>query len=396
MFINELTVTNLLSFSSEKVRMSSLNIFIGHNGSGKSNLIEALGLLQSSPRGIAGPIRDGGGVADWIWKGAASNAKATIEVVVNRHNSSWTRSDKIDLRYQLSFAAVNRRFEIVDERVENAEPIPGKQEPRFYFFYKNGYPYINAGDPDSPSSKRRLERADIDPEKSIIAQRRDPENYPEITWLGDNFGKIKIYREWSFGRETPPRKYQSTALETDFLRDDCLNLGLILNNLHNQPAAKARILHSLQTLYPSITDFGVNIEGGTAQVFLHEGKFSIPATRLSDGTLRFLCLLSILCHPTPPPMVCIEEPELGLHPDALAELASLLKEASTRTQIVVTTHSDFLVDEFSDSPESVVTFEKVGDTTHARRLDAASLGPWLDQYTLGQMRQSGHIGGNRW
>ncbi len=207
---------------------------------------------------------------------------------------------------------------------------------------------------------------------------------------------MKIYREWSFGRETPPRKYQSTALETNFLREDCLNLGLVLNNLHNKPDAKARILEALQTLYPSITDFGVNIEGAQAQVFLHEGRFSIPATRLSDGTLRFLCLAAILCHPTPPPLICIEEPELGLHPDALPALAKLLREASECTQLIVTTHSDLLVDEFGDDPEAIVTFEKDGETTRMQRLDAGRLNAWLKKYTLGQMRQSGHIGGNRW
>jgi predicted ATPase len=173
-------------------------------------------------------------------------------------------------------------------------------------------------------------------------------------------------------------------------------LGLILNNLHNKPDIKAKMLDALSALYPSITDFGVSIEGGTAQIFLHEGRFSIPATRLSDGTLRYLCLLAILCHPTPPPLICIEEPELGLHPDALAKLAELMKEASQRTQLIVTTHSDILVDEFTDDPESVVTFEKFGESTVAKRLDPEELEEWLGKYTLGEMRQSGHIGGNRW
>ncbi len=397
MFLEKIRLKNLLSFQDEEIDLKSLNILIGHNGSGKSNLIEAISLLQSTPRGIAGPIREGGGVDDWIWKGAASGEASSIETVISRSDTSpMSRTDGMNLRYKLEFASVSRRFEIVDERVENEKPLTGHTEPRFYFFYQNGYPMINAGDPDNPRSRRRLKREDIDPEKSILAQRRDPENFPELTWLGDRFGKIKIYREWSFGRDTPPRKYQSTALETDFLREDCLNLGLILNNLHNQPTPKARILDALQSLYPAITDFGVNIEGAAAQVFLHEGRFSIPATRLSDGTLRFMCLLAILCHPNPPPLICIEEPELGLHPDALAELAKLLREASKRTQLVVTTHADLLVDEFTDTPDNIVTFEKDGETTSMQRLDSSLLEDWLQKYTLGQMRQSGHIGGNRW
>jgi len=140
----------------------------------------------------------------------------------------------------------------------------------------------------------------------------------------------------------------------------------------------------------------VNINSGGVQVFLNEGRFSMPATRLSDGTLRYLCLLAILCHPKPPPLICIEEPELGLHPDALGKLADLMKLAAKRTQLIVTTHSDLLVDAFTDTPDVVVTFEKEGESSSVKRLDETELEEWLDKYTLGAMRQSGHIGGNRW
>ncbi|MEW6754253.1 MAG: AAA family ATPase [Candidatus Latescibacterota bacterium] len=84
----------------------------------------------------------------------------------------------------------------------------------------------------------------------------------------------------------------------------------------------------------------------------------MPATRLSDGTLRYLALLAVLCHPTPPPLVCIEEPELGLHPDIMPQLAVLLCEAATRTHLVVTTHSDILVDALTDTPEAILVCEK--------------------------------------
>jgi predicted ATPase len=392
MLIHRIKLTNLLSFSSLELELKPLNILIGHNGSGKSNLIEAIALIQSTPKGIAGPIRDGGKMPDWIWKGAAPQSDATIDATIQPLRAK----DKSNLRYKLSFASAGSRFEIVDERIENEKPLKGHDEPRYYYFYQNGFPVINVGNPDDPQNKRRLKREDVDPEKSIIAQRRDPDNYPELTWLGDMFGKIRIYRDWSFGRYTPPRLRQPTDLATDFLDENCSNLGLVLNNLHNQPETKAKILDALNSLYPTITDFGVSIEGGTAQIFLHEGRFSIPATRLSDGTLRYLCLLSILCHPTPPPLICIEEPELGLHPDALAKLAELMRDASKRTQLIITTHSDILVDEFTDEPGLVVTFEKSGESTVATRLDPKALEEWLDKYTLGEMRQSGHIGGNRW
>jgi predicted ATPase len=94
--------------------------------------------------------------------------------------------------------------------------------------------------------------------------------------------------------------------------------------------------------------------------------------------------------------MCIEEPELGLHPDVLPTLAGLLKEASQRTQLIVTTHSDVLMDAMSDTPESVVVAERGDNGTTLTRLNADKLKPWLEKYRLGQLWTRGDIGGTRW
>jgi predicted ATPase len=117
---------------------------------------------------------------------------------------------------------------------------------------------------------------------------------------------------------------------------------------------------------------------------------------LSDGTLRWLALLAVLLDPSPPPLICIEEPELGLHPDLMPTLARLLKEASERTQIVVTTHSEILVDAFTDTPEAVLICEREDGCTTLRRLDGDLLSAWLEAYTLGQLWRKGELGGTRW
>lgn len=126
------------------------------------------------------------------------------------------------------------------------------------------------------------------------------------------------------------------------------------------------------------------------------GNRTIPATRFSDGTLRYLCLLAILLHPEPPLLVVIELPELGLHPDILPTLTDLLVSASSRSQLIVTTHSDVIVDALTDSPENVVVCEKQDGQTEMRRLDKADLAKWLKDYTLGDLWSSGQLGGNRW
>ncbi len=175
------------------------------------------------------------------------------------------------------------------------------------------------------------------------------------------------------------------------------NFAHVLNNLEYQ-GIKPLLIEQLQKFYEAVGEIITKIEGSTIQTFIRDKKFnrSIPATRLSDGTLRYLCLLTLLCHPSPPPLICIEEPELGLHPDILSTVAELLIAASTRTQIIVTTHSDALVSGLSEVPESVLVCEQNNTGSHLRRLEPQQLKKWLEKYTLGDLWRMGHIGGNRW
>ena len=92
----------------------------------------------------------------------------------------------------------------------------------------------------------------------------------------------------------------------------------------------------------------------------------------------------------------IEEPELGLHPDTLPAIRDLLLDASTRTQLIVTTHSTILVDSFTEHPEAILTCDKVQGATQIARLDPAQISGWLQHGSLGQLWVSGHLGGRRW
>lgn len=387
MLIHSIKLNNFLSFgvSTQAISLRKLNVIIGPNGSGKSNLLESFELLKSAPEQLLKPIREGGGVHDWLWKGGEGKPTASLDVVVDNPKGPQK------LRYSLSFSEIGQRFEITDEKVENENPDIGHQQAYFFYHFNRGRPTLNVS-----GNKRSLQEEDVDMERSILSQRRDPDQYPEITYLGQTLGKIRLYREWSFGRYTAPRLPQKADLPNDMLEPDASNLGLVLNRLGGDPIVKARLLKALRALYDGIDDYHVQIEGGTVQVFFHEGRLKIPATRLSDGTLRYLCLLAILCHPNPPPLVCIEEPELGLHPDILPTLADLLKEASERCQIIVTTHSDVLVDTMTDCPEVVLVCEKTVGGTVMHRLNADNLKPWLVKYRLGELWTRGEIGGTRW
>ena len=386
MFIERIQLKNLLSFGpdTEALELRPLNVLIGSNGSGKSNLIEAIGLLKATPRDLTVPIREGGGIRDWIWRGDPRALTAYIEVIIDNPRGSSA------LRYRLGFAERGQQFELTEERIENKEKDLFHSMP--YYELQYGRATLSYGG----EKQHQLHLEEIDPQQSILAQRKDPDQYPELTWLGETFDRMRLYRESSFGRRTPPRQPQPADLPNDFLLEDGRNLGLVLNRLKREPEVKVQILETMRQLYEGVIDLDVSIEGGTVQVFAQEGSIMVPATRLSDGTLRFLCLLSILCHPNPPPLVCIEEPELGLHPDVLPVLGDLLRAASQRCQLIVTTHSDMLVDTLTDTPESVVVCEKHDGKTEMHRLDKADLTEWLNRYSLGDLWTRGDLGGNRW
>ena len=400
-FIETIRLENMLSYgaSDDPFPLEPLNVLIGPNASGKSNLIEALSLLAAAPGNLQEPIRLGGGVSEWLWRGAADNATATIDVSVTYPVATLYGTP---LRYCLSFTGNEWQFQLVDEVVENGGQTKvnhGQSALYYQYSLRKIRPVINVFDP-TPESRplRLLQVDDVRPDQSILSQLRDPFAYPELTYLTDQFGRMRFYREWGVGRDAPVRRPQRSDSYQAALLEDASNLGLVLSDMLNHPPVKARIVERMKDFYSSFNDVNVAISGGAVQTFFHEAGLHqpVPATRLSDGSLRYLCLLAVLCHPNPPQVICIEEPELGLHPDIIPEVAKLLIEASSRSQIFVTTHSDILVDALTDFPESVIVCEKFDGATQLRRLDPKELKPWLEQYSLGDMWTRGAIGGNRW
>jgi predicted ATPase len=286
---------------------------------------------------------------------------------------------------------------VVYEEVEDesADGAPARK----YYYRTDGPQVILARvgrGPDAVREERALSPEDFDLTQSILSQRKDPDQYPELTYLGKVFSRIYLFRNPNFGHNSPLRGPQRADLPRGLLLEDGSNLGMVLNQLMSSPATKRVLLERLKQFYPDVEDVVTSVVAGTVETMFHERGLSgpIPSTRLSDGTLRYLCLLTILCHPEPPPLVCIEDPELGLHPDILCRVGELLIDASQRTQLIVTTHSDTLVSAFSEIPEAVVVCEKEKTGTSLRRLEPKRLKEWLEKYSLGELWSMGETGGN--
>ena len=409
MLFHSLHLKNILSFKDAEVALAPLNIVIGPNASGKSNLIETLSLLQAVPDDVSRFFRINGPILDWIWKGGPETGVGLplAEITAVIENTEGMMEAEKQLTYALRLAANKDRLQVVGERLENIRPYRSYHRPYHYFAVENGYGRIasrkshddtSGNDQKEITDPTKLTPDNFDPSRSVMSQIRDPVNFPVLTRTSHRLSAMRLYRNWDVGQDSPARKPQATDDDIAFLDEDFKNLALVVSDLQTR-GEEARIDSNLNRFYEAYDGLRPRVYGGTIQLAANETgmRSAIPATRLSDGTMRFIALLTILCHPNPPELVCIEEPELAMHPDVMPLLADLLRSASERTQIVVTTHSPELVDQFTIDPEAVVVCERGFDgSTQLKRLSGEELKSWTDDYRLGEMWQKGAIGGNRW
>lgn len=397
-FLKSIKLGGFLSFApdSPAIELTPLNVLIGPNGSGKSNLIEAIEVLRSAPTSLASYLRSNGGAEEFVWKGKPAADAAIIEVAVERNRkapgASAYRLVFPELYYRLKFVSPNQIFEVAEETIRASKGA----DKEFRYELKRKGSYFTAVGNGLPAS-RRLPKGrvnDLIPDESVLAQRKDPLHHPELSWLAQQFGRTQTFRNWTFGRNAPLRRPERGDMPIDELLPSSENLGLILNELQHHEAIE-QFNNLLSKFLPRYERYSTRIYANSIQIFLHERGLQtpVPAARLSDGTIRFMAILALLLSPTPPPLLCIEEPELGLHPDVMSFLADLIVEASTRMQLIITTHSDALISALTSEAGSVLVCDNRGGTVF-ERVDPSRLKHWLGKYRLGEIWRIGELGGN--
>jgi len=403
-FLNSIELSGFLSFAPDtpKIELTPLNVLIGPNGSGKSNLIEAIEVLRAAPTGLASLMRQGGTAQEWIWKGEPAAEFARIEVRIDktprRVPGVAYRLRYPPMKYSLRFSAAGLRLDIEEELIHSFTSLKATPDiENVNVRLKRGRGTLAAAGPRLALNENNItatKAVDLAPEESVLSQRKDPLNYPELTWIAQHFTRIQTFRDWTFGRSAPLRQPQRGDLQIDTLLPGSENLGLLLNEIQHDKVSE-RFNRLLSRFLPRFERLSTRVYGGAVQFFLHEegAGAPIPGTRLSDGTIRFMAIVATLLSPTPPPLVCIEEPELGLHPDAIMLLAELLVEASSRMQLIVTTHSPTLISALTDQADSVLVCEH-RHGTRISRVDPALMKNWLKDYRLGEIWRIGEIGGN--
>ncbi|WP_051797192.1 AAA family ATPase [Catenuloplanes japonicus] len=349
--ISEVYVGGLTSFRDMEIDLGPLTVLVGANGSGKSNFVRALELL--------GRIVDGDLQLFVELSGGASallrqpNARGEMQLAVRTASSEYavTLSQTSDDRLIFLTDQVSR----ADGPFRRTDSRSGLRESDLF------------GEADSAD-----ETAEI----------RSPLSGCRVFHFSDT-------------GTTAPVKAAGPTADNLSLRPDARNLAAILLGLRDSDEhAYRRIVAAVQMVAPYFRDF-VLVPEGRDQIRLRWRQVGtdtvFSAYQMSDGTLRFICLATLLLQPKPPRMLVLDEPELGLHPFAIVQVADMIRAASVNSQVVVATQSVTLVDQMS--LEDIVVVDRDNGASVLTRPDPERLSAWLEDYSLGELWQKNLIGG---
>ncbi len=365
--LEAITIRGFRSIASmEEVELGNLNVLIGANGSGKSNFLGVFGFLRE--------LRDGNLQEYTAKQGGASRilhfgpkVTPTMEVAL-----LFAEQEEGGLKntYQVQLhATVDDRFYPTNEEAG----CWGAEYPK---------PYTEP----------------LSPRVGLEAGISDPSLTRTAAWVRSRLGTWTTYHFHDTSTHASLRQ-ASHIHDNRFLRPDGSNLSAFLYLLRERhPESYRSILRVLQRVTPFFGDFVLEplaLRPDTLRLeWRHKGSDQyFDVSSLSDGTLRFIALATLLLQPIElrPPIILIDEPELGLHPAAVTMLGSLVRMASHDSQVILSTQSSLLLDEFE--PQNVLVAERVGMATQLRRLDPTPLQTWLDDYSLGQLWEKNELGG---
>ena len=228
----------------------------------------------------------------------------------------------------------------------------------------------------------------VDSSELAIFQYQDRSFYPTPAKLLANFYSWIYYRPIRVGLDSPVRSPQLIKPGT-ILQPDGSNLISVLYNIkEGSPYIWSEIIDIIKNVYPGFSHLTFPPGGGDGKFVMEwwEKAFKdepFSQQFLSDGTIRWLSLIAILKNPKPPNLICIDEPELSMHPEWIKVLGDLIKEASAMTQIFVATHSPELIARLE--ADDIILINKKNGITVMNRPKRDELRKWLDEFRLGDL-----------
>lgn len=398
--IKSIRLQNFFSFKDQKIEFGSTNFLVGINGVGKSNLIKAFRLLKATlTKGELEEliINKWGGFDAIYFKGSEldeeSSCSITFEFDTNVLNEyGYSFSDAVFYRIDIEKISSTQNFNI-DEVcfVENEDATRGRV--LFSSKYGKGFTFEGFG----TKHEVKVEYIFDTISDSVLCQLMDSNRYPQISAIRKAIADIAIYNYFNTTENSPIRKPAATTSATKLVADGS-NLPQLLNwiNINHKKDYKA-IKSSLNAINPNITDIDFHPLGTNVELLLEEEEFnsSVHVAHVSDGTLRYLCLMAIVHNPKRGRFICIDEPEVGLHPDMICEFMEAMEEASDTTQFLVSTHSELVLNQ--TTVDNVIVCEKDdANATCVKTFRTEEYKEWAADYSTGNLWRNGDLGGNRY
>jgi len=390
MKITNLTIQGFRSLRNLSWSPSHLNIIIGPNGSGKSNLLRCLELISVAAQGKLGRhIQSLGGMAPIVWDGQAKSIKFILET-----SSASSEIDPDNYELELVRLGTGSSYKIETERLANSHKQRQGTEPKpFKFLNRSASKAVIFNEKDETF----VSPADyVSDEESLLSIAAGPFSINRfIPAFQRELASFAIYRDLDTRPEATIRQSAIARFEKR-VDPDGQNLVSVLHTLYTgdrdfkndiNAAMQAAFGDDFEELvFPPAADQRIQL-----RIRWKSLKREQSAAELSDGTLRFLFLLTVLASPSLAPLIAIDEPETGLHPAMLPLIAEFAVEASKRAQIIFTTHSPQFLDAFTEvKPRTTVARWANGETT-LHTLDADQLEYWLKEYSLGSLFKSGEL-----
>jgi len=389
------------SFKKVELEMPRLAVLIGPNGGGKSNFIDLLMLMAEAAHGqLAVGVNRRGGFRN-IAFGFEPAGEVRVEFSFKGLRDPASEMEPVpppmglekkpfDITYRVALRGLGVNFRVWEEQLHQVPIDP--EQITFEIDRDATQTLFRWG----IISKEFEERKSVEDVELAISQVKDANKYRPPYAVFQELRQWAFYRDIDTGPESPLRQPVLIRRETRLVPDGS-NLSSAFFTIQQEYSDDwDDILGILKTAYPDFVRLEVRAGGGDGKVHLRwferpYEKEGLSANLLSDGTLKLFCLIAILKSPIPPPLICIDEPELGLHPDWIKLVAELLQDAAMRTQVIVATHSPHIVAKLD--PEQVIVTEKVDGETHLRQLKTSDLENWLKDFSLAELWLSGEIGG---
>lgn len=357
--ITRLDIKGYKSIRDQVVELAPINILIGGNGVGKSNFISLFSLVRNMyEQNLQNYVARKGGADVFLHRGRKYTQQILIDFYFGDQEYNPYNRFIIDL--------VERGDALLIEQTQTAFKPNGEWHYQIY---------------------------DKNVSESGFKDTAKGQAYYVNDWLKE----FEVFHFHDTG-DLSPMKKKCNVEDNRKLKSDGSNLAAYLYLLQQKYPRQFKIIEmTIASIAPFFDGFLLQpsllnedmIELRWREKGMIDSYFN--AGHLSDGTLRFIALATLLLQPEPPKIIIIDEPELGLHPFAISKLAAMMRKASAKSQLIISTQSVNFVDNFE--PEDILTVDRIGGDSVFKRLDSEQLKSWLEEYSLGELWEKNVIDG---